>query len=748
MEQDKLYSLLPALYRARDLEAGEPLRALCAVMEKEFRDLERDLVTLNENWFIETCEEWTVAYIADLLGIRGLRPGNPGVFSQRAFVANSLSFRRRKGTALMLEQLARDASGWPARAVEYFEHLSTTQNPNHVRLEAPVTADLRDAGRAELAGSPFEKMTHTFEMTVPASGGRYSIPDQGIHLWRLQSYRFSDVEPREISPGKYTVHRLGLDMPLFNIPRTRTDFSHFADEINLPVSLRRLALQKETEELRLAVVNGKVLRPVYFDPRFPVFTIKVEDPSTPGTFREISPEEILISDLRDWQTPPASLTYNIFAQGTTTPVSMPISVALDPELGRLTFPVTNSPVSIRISCAYGAPGDMGGGPYNRYDSVYADLPENPDWHGGVMENPDPVSGELLYPDLNAAIAAWNQFLTGKTKQRGLITIMDSRTYVLNAWTEIYLNDGSVLHIVAAKWPVTGKSLISAGERKPGKIVPESVYPLLIGDLRVRDADAGIPGRLTLDGLLIAGRIKVEPGDLGELRLSHCTVLGAAPLTTRTQAALGVASDPILGLNENLNLHSERCVIQGLDVAEKSRIHLLDTILQTAVDGTPAINAPKSFVALQTCTVLGESRMRIVEAGNTIFTEAIFAERRQEGCVRFCYVNESSLTPQNFRCQPETAVRDFKEANPDNTDPDAVHLIRARMRPVFRSETCGEPDYAYLSRFSMPEIRSGSEDESEMGAFSFLRGAQREANIKLALKDYLRFGREPVIIFET
>lgn len=748
MEQDTLYSLLPAFYRARDLSEGEPLRALCTVMEKEFRDLERDLDTLHENWFIETCEEWTVAYIADLLGIRGLRPGSPGIFSQRAFVANSLGYRRRKGTALMLEQLARDASGWPARAAEYFEHLSTNQNPNHVRLNAPVTADLRDAERSELAGSPFENTTHTFQMTLPATGGRYSIPAQGIHLWRLQSYRFTDVEPRKISSSKYTVHRLGLDMPLYNIPHTRTDFSHFAEEIHLPVPLRRLALQKETESLRLAVVNGRVSRPVYFDANFPVFTIQIEESSEPGAFFEIPPEEILISDLQDWQTPPESLTYKTFAQGTTTSVSMPIRVALDPELGRLKFPSSISPTGIKISCAFGAPGDLGGGPYNRYDTVYADLPKNPDWHGGVMENPDPVSGELLYPDLNAAIDAWNEFLTGKTKQRGLITIMDSRTYDLNFGTEITLNDGSVLHIVAARWPVTGKSLLSAGERKPGQIVPESVYPLLSGNLSIRNTTGGVPGSLTLNGLFIAGRVKVEPGDLGELHLSHCTLLGATPQTTQTKAALSVASDTNQGENENLSIYSERCIIQGLDVTVKNRIYLQDTIVQTKVAGKPALNVPNSFVALQTCTVLGESRMRIVEAGNTIFTETVIAERRQEGCVRFCYVNESSLTPQNFRCQPETAIRDFEEANPDNTDSDAVHLIRARMRPVFRSENFGDPDYAYLSRFSAPEIRSGAEDESEMGAFSFLRGAQREANIKLALKDYLRFGREPVIIFET
>ena len=49
-------------------------------------------------------------------------------------------YRRRKGTAAMLEQLARDVTGWDARAVEYFELLATTQYMNHRRPRQPRRA--------------------------------------------------------------------------------------------------------------------------------------------------------------------------------------------------------------------------------------------------------------------------------------------------------------------------------------------------------------------------------------------------------------------------------------------------------------------------------------------------------------------------------------------------------------------------------------------------------------------------------
>jgi len=45
--------------------------------------------------------------------------------------------RRRKGTVLVLEQLARDVTGWGAHAVEFFRVLGDTQYMKHIR---PITS--------------------------------------------------------------------------------------------------------------------------------------------------------------------------------------------------------------------------------------------------------------------------------------------------------------------------------------------------------------------------------------------------------------------------------------------------------------------------------------------------------------------------------------------------------------------------------------------------------------------------------
>ena len=96
---ERLYQLLPAVYRQRDAAQGEPLRALLAVIEGELRLVEGDIARLYENWFIETCDEWVVPYLGDLLNVRGLLPVENGALSQRALVANALGSRRRRGSA-------------------------------------------------------------------------------------------------------------------------------------------------------------------------------------------------------------------------------------------------------------------------------------------------------------------------------------------------------------------------------------------------------------------------------------------------------------------------------------------------------------------------------------------------------------------------------------------------------------------------------------------------------------------------
>src|SRR5918992_1015412 len=177
---ERLMELLPAVYGLRDAQEGHVLRAFLDAIQEQADAIEADIDGLYDNWFIETCDEWVVPYIADLLGVRDLQVTGGGI-SRRAFVANVLAYRRGKGTAVTLEQIARDLTGWPAKSVEFFTKLIWAQHANHIRPDAHATISLTDATGLELVGGPFEKAAHTVDVRhIDNSRGRYNLANVGI----------------------------------------------------------------------------------------------------------------------------------------------------------------------------------------------------------------------------------------------------------------------------------------------------------------------------------------------------------------------------------------------------------------------------------------------------------------------------------------------------------------------------------------------------------------------------------------
>src|SRR5512143_3891296 len=115
---DRLYDLLPAIYRIRDAEQGYLLKALLDVIAEQVDVVEGYIRQLYDNWFIETAQDWVVPYIGDLIGYQPVHeaglPGNPATpegaarnrrLIPRHEVADTVRFRRRKGTRPVLEEL-------------------------------------------------------------------------------------------------------------------------------------------------------------------------------------------------------------------------------------------------------------------------------------------------------------------------------------------------------------------------------------------------------------------------------------------------------------------------------------------------------------------------------------------------------------------------------------------------------------------------------------------------------------------
>src|SRR5215208_6020866 len=109
-----LYELLPALYRLRDAERGFPLREVLEIISAQADLIKQDIDGLWDDMFIETCADWVIPYIGDLVGNN---PIHEVATPRRRDVANTIHYRRSKATLPMLEELARDVTGWHAHAV-------------------------------------------------------------------------------------------------------------------------------------------------------------------------------------------------------------------------------------------------------------------------------------------------------------------------------------------------------------------------------------------------------------------------------------------------------------------------------------------------------------------------------------------------------------------------------------------------------------------------------------------------------
>jgi hypothetical protein len=179
-------------------------------------------------------------------------------------------------------------------------------------------------------------------------------------------------------------------------------------------------------------------------------------------------------------------------------------------------------------------------------------------------------------------------------------------------------------------------------------------------------------------------------------------------------------------NRGLQVVVQRSICGPVDLAVAAVAVIDSIIVGTGVAGAAVTAGAGDFV---NSTVFGATAVRTVEASGCIFTGDVQAERRQVGCVRFCYLPLGSAVPRRFRCQPESgAAKD--------------------VAPTFVSTEYGQPGFAQLSTSCPAEVASGGPDEAEMGAFSFLSQPQRLKNLRASLDDYLRVGLEAGILFVT
>jgi hypothetical protein len=734
---DRLNNLLPAIYRIKDAAQQFPLQALLRVIAEQVNVVEDDMTQLYNNWFIETCEDWVVPYIGDLIGYTPVSAaGLPSddstaegrklnrVLIPRREVANTIRNRRRKGTFSVLDLLANDVSGWPARAVEFYRLLGWNQNINHLHLRRARTVNVRDMEALGLLGGPFDPLAHSVNVRRIDSTltvGRHNIPSVGVFIWRLNDYSVTHSPAycaEEEGPNCWTFSILGQDAPLFINPSPEASPSQTPGPLNLPTPIRRLAFHQNK-----AAFYGQDKS----------LAIWVEGWTGVAAGQVVPAEDIIPADLSDWQyVPPLK------------------KIAVDPVLGRISFPRGQLPKKgVRVTYHYGFSADIGGGEYDRPLSQSANA---------VIHS---VGSKGQYKTINAAIAAWLQATSAPSTGAGaaspdlVVEIVDSGVYAEQLNVTLQANQSLQIRAAANKRPII--RLLDWQSDSPDAF----------------SVTMAAGARLTLDGLLVTGRPIIINGPQtaapeaplvpvcgASVVIRHCTLVPGWGLDCGCEPDR--PSEPSLELsNVRAQVRIQHSILGSIQIQESQLTYdpipvaITDSILDAINPKQEALGAPGLAVAnatltMKRCTVFGIVNVHaIAMAENCIFNNCLNVARRQLGCMRFCYVLPGCRTPRRYDCQPDLVVQAVKAQNLKPAEQNAmIASEKLRVLPQFTSIRYGNPGYAQLGPNCAIEITSGADDESEMGAFHDLFQPQREANLLARLNDYTPAAMDVGIIHAT
>lgn len=749
-QQDGLYNLLPAIYRNRDAELGFRLRALLRGIGLQAQQLSADIEQQYENWFIETCEDARVPYFAALVAL-DLGPTLPASEDRAAAgsdatwrrreVADAIADRRRKGTFSVLEQLAFDATGWQARAVEYGAELLQTRSLRFPGVGLRSLLDLHDGDALDVLGTPpataapLADVRSLSSHRTPGTGGPGEI---AVWLWRLVADAIVQAPARiGAEPNRFSFDQLGRQAALAIAPTPRAVGKIPVLDLDVPAPITRAELARRIED--------------YYGPGL---SLCVYRDGTP-----IPRSRIVVRDLAGWHAP------------------APGEVAIDPERGRIAFPSREEPDgSVTVSYSRLIVGPIGGG-------AYARTPAATPTGSGVYAVAAGAAGEAgagagLHTSIREALNAWRE---DREKPGGpaaaVIEIRDDGVY--EEWLTIELYAGEQLVIRAAQGcrpaliPVDDREdypdrlLVTGhpgaepskkprrGDRKQAE-PPTAASPAPSAGATVLAGSTAEPPlaelpRLTLDGIWIGGGPVDLRGQFGAVRITHSTLVPASG-TTHLDADHDAKAASLVVKAMPCRISIASSVVGRIEVESPEAghdplpLHASDSVLDASrITGRAVSGADerRAFVSLglERVTVLGGADVHDVSlVENSLVTGPLLCERRQTGRVRFSYFAPGSRTPRPTRCQPDT-IRADVQATFERGEIPIGHLQRAlaeataRVIPRFDARVFGEPAYARLALDNAEEILRGADDEGEPGVYHNLWQALGVADLRARLLEF-------------
>jgi hypothetical protein len=706
---DKLWQLLPAIYRAEDSDSFErkgQLRELIDRIGAQAAIIRRNLDRLWADQSIETCDDWVISYIGDLLATNLV--ASLDARGQRLDVAKTIYYRRRKGTVAILEEIAADMTGWDARVVEFFRRMSRTRHNLDPAIGLPAEtlppvgtptlqqaqglvgtltnttiggyADLRNAYGASKAHSAFDEFFYTVDVRRGKEQvGWHNIPRLGVFLWRLKSFGIDYTTPVAVKdcPNHYTFDPTGrtfkLEDPLTGLyaksSRAVDDLWISPAEWQLPTPISR--------EL-LATDIAASIRQLY----------AIVDPN--------DRDRNLVNSLGIYRQP-----------GNFYEIVSTADVKVYPKQGR--FKITNAAIvpPFYVTYHYGFSAAIGACPIDR--RIVNNLTT-------FTSDPIEIAGggeSLVNSTDNLANAAPIKNLS----------IEDSLTYT------------KISDVGSTTTPIKSVILIATNKARPVIRPPENApNPTIWTFTGAADSE------LVLEGLLISGIEIVLNGKFKSVTFNNCTLdPGEFDGNKYVEAADGKVLNPSrLRIEAQIEeLIIDRCILSSITTQNTGSIEHLninDSILQSF--DTEAIDLDSGVVTLARCTLLSSAKVHILEASECIFNNIMTVDNPQQGCVRFSAWCTDSKIPRPYE-SVEIPVE----------------------YPLFASRIFGHPGYAQLQLDAdtaiisstgggKPTILAGAQNGSEMGAFASEKNAIKERSLRIKYEEYMPLGLAPVIIYVT
>jgi hypothetical protein len=740
MQQTLSSDQLAELQLLQTLAARGPLESLLLVVSEQLNAVAYDLDQLYDDQFIETCAQWVIPYIGDLIGYQSVTGIAPAVDNPRAEVAETISLRRRKGTVLVLEQLARDATGWGAHAKEQFQVLADTQYMKHIRPRNLYAPNLRHWKPGVYIDTGFDETAHKLDVhridsTKWNAQGQYNIQNIAVFLWSLGAYSVTQSPLTEMGASNKQCFRfsaLNQDVPLFRRAISQGEqIASAAGPANVPDRVSRRVLCADLSQGVGATYYGQgASLALYLNKQL------------------LNPYQIGVADLagRDGAWANLSATKGPFK-------NTELVVLVDPELGRLALADKYKGQQLSATWYYGANANIGGGEYARNTAASPFAVTNSAF---VVPFPDPRFAGLQ----DALTYALTLLPLGNA-----VAVEISGEPATDDATDLAANE---FPFVSASVTLTTALSVDlpANTTLELRSAAETVQTLLLDGPLTVTGDAG--SQFLLNGIVMVAQEKFKPpvkgpallnvpltrlsgsaeNLLAELTLTDCTLVPgwrfeAAPADGKPQQA-AEPNTPVLQLAANaIALTATNSILGAIRSNPLATVSLANCVVDATDPGSTAYETSDetsssggAALTMNGCTMVGRIHASVLQyvsdcifwaSGDRRGTSGLVADRRQQGCVRFSFLPFRAVVPAQYQC---------------------VQQAVAGVFPVFVTTRYGQPGYLKLMACTDDSIRRGADDGSEMGVYHFVMAPQRESDLQIRLQECVPVGMEFGIVYQT